>query len=181
MTARVENIQSYAFKSGDRLFFDTNIWFFINGPQADSSERQQRIYSQAYKEIISRGICIYIDVNVLSEFINRWARFAYNLWTEENGFVEFKQYRQLEEFKKVAEEISESVDQILIDCSVVTVRYEKAALNDFVDLFRTGAYDFNDPLLHHVCQKCGCTLVTDDADFIRSDIHILTANRSLLS
>ena len=49
-------------------------------------------------------------------------------------------------------------------------------LNDYA----TGDYDFNDQVITEICKNNGFTLITNDSDFKTQDIPILTANSKLL-
>ena len=41
--------------------------------------------------------------------------------------------------------------------------------------------DFNDQLIQKTCEKFGCVLATNDADFVSSPLDIISANRRLLN
>jgi len=180
----ISNIRQYSFSSQDRLFFDTNIWYFIYGPQGDPRDPRPIIYSKAYKEVISKDSKIYIDPLVLSEFINRFARFHYNLWNEElpeGQQVEFKTYRKSQEFKAVAQEIEMAVQAIMVDTKpvesglTVTPSFHKV-----IQDYGKGMSDFTDLMVVEICRRNTFTLVTDDSDYRVPDISVLTSNRSLL-
>ena len=83
MTHKVLDITTYKFTAKDRLFLDTNIWLYnycescsvspSYRPEVDS-------YSQALQDIHEKKSRIHIDVLVVSEFINRYARLK---WKQE--------------------------------------------------------------------------------------------------
>ncbi|MGH8547812.1 MAG: hypothetical protein ACRERU_04290 [Methylococcales bacterium] len=49
-----------------------------------------------------------------------------------------------------------------------------------IDEYAAGDSDFNDQVIAELCKKRGLKLVTDDGDFGRYEISIVTANRRLL-
>jgi len=176
------NIQRYSFTNQDRLFFDTNIWLYIYGPQGPSGERRQRIYSNAFRDIISLGIKIYIDVLVLSEFVNRTARFHYDLWCDENQTsVDYKDFRSMAEFKEIASGIEKDAQLILVDSKLIETGFTRMDLKTLLKTFENNQQDFNDLIIINVCHTNHLTLVTDDGDYGGANIPILTSNSRLLN
>ena len=54
-------------------------------------------------------------------------------------------------------------------------------MNDLLDDYAVGGFDFNDQVIAQLCKDKGLTLITNDGDFKGQDVTILTANRRLLS
>ncbi len=178
----VNNIQCYHFTDQDRLFFDANIWVYIYGPQTQTNRYQHRIYSGVYKDIISRGSKIYIDVVVLSELINRVARFHYNLWQEnQHKSIGYKEYRAMDEFKPIASDIKSIVHMILVDSKPVDTCFSQMDQRVLMDSFESENTDFNDLIIINVCRMNNLVLITHDSDMRNADIQILTSNRQLLN
>jgi predicted nucleic acid-binding protein len=174
------NIQRYIFSEQDRLFFDTNIWFFIYGPQSKLDGRQ-RIYSNAFHSIISNGGKIYIDILVLAEFINRVARFHYDIWCDENqSTLNYKEFRSSENFKSIAKEIEIASQMILLDSTQIETGFTKINISSLLTSFVQKQQDFNDLVIENICQINQLKLVTEDRDFKGTNIQILTSNRKLL-
>jgi predicted nucleic acid-binding protein len=176
------NIQQHSFSDQDRLFFDTNVWFFIYGPQTQSNERRQRIYSNAFRDIISHRSRIFIDVLVLAEFVNRMARFYFDLWCEENQLApEYKEFRSMNEFKPIASEIEQAAQMILVDSTPLESGFSRIDISALLRDFEKGQQDFNDLVIVKICQANHLTLVTDDSDFRSAALQILTSNSRLLN
>lgn len=175
----VNRIQSYTFSNKDRIIFDTNIWFFIHGPQSIDDQRQ-KIYSKAFHEIISNESKLYIDVLIMAEFVNRVARFYYDLWCEENNLsVDFKQFRTMEDCKQIVTEIEIAAQMILIDAKPIETGFSSMDISTVLTSFKECKHDFNDLIIIDLCRRNGLILVTDDSDFINADIDILTSNKKL--
>ena len=74
----VKEVEYYRFTSNDRLFLDANIWLLFYGPQIPR-DTWVDIYSQAFARILAAQSPIYIDVLIVSEFINTYARQKWQL------------------------------------------------------------------------------------------------------
>ena len=66
-------VQNYNFTSNDNLFLDTNIWLYLFGPRR-AVPSDMEIYSDMFNRIVNARCQIYIDIVVVSEFINAYAR-----------------------------------------------------------------------------------------------------------
>jgi len=71
------HIEEYTFAAADKLLFDANIWLYIYGPQGNPADQRTRVYSAALAKILAARSRIVLDVLILSEFINRYARLRY--------------------------------------------------------------------------------------------------------
>lgn len=180
MIPNVYSIENYTFTSKDRLFFDANIWIYLYFPST-SNDWKVRVYSYAYERIRKAQGRIYLDVLVLSEFINRVARIHYELVKDEMKFKNFKEYRRHSLYKETAEEISASVRGILKECNRLDSLFSTVDLIQIITEFETTASDFNDLMILEICRANELKLITHDADFHNRDVPILTANRRLLS
>ena len=119
MEYRAIDVSNYDFKPEDKLLLDTNIWLFVYGPP-QSDHKKVRIYSQALKDILTAQSYIYIDVLIISEFINRYARMKRKILAL--GDSRFKDFRKSLGFKQVAQAIAADLKCMLklcvhIDCA----------------------------------------------------------------
>ena len=67
-------IDLYDFTHRDELLVDTNIWLDIHGPQGTANNPRTRTYSRALARILRAKSRMYVDVLILTEFANRYAR-----------------------------------------------------------------------------------------------------------
>lgn len=177
------NIRSYSFGPEDRLFFDTNIWLEISNPFANAHGEKARVYSKAYQEIIHKGIKIFIDICVISEFINRCARLRFEQWKEENSNsaqVSFKTYRATDDYTETIRAVENAAQSFMADCAPLNTPFSHSALRRLISECGNSRHDFNDLLIAEVCKAHKLTLVTDDGDFRDLPIPILTYNSNLL-
>ena len=173
----VKEVSRYKFSSTDQLFLDANIWLCFYGPQQPQAPRYVKTYSDAFKRILSAQSHIHIDVLIVSEFINRCARLQWELAAP--SIKNFKDFRNNPYFKLHAQGIVDDVKRILKHCSRIESGFEKLSINDLLDSYASGGFDFNDQVIAELCKREGLTLVTHDGDFKDSGIPILTANRNL--
>ena len=181
MALIAEQIDNYSFKSTDNLFFDANIWFFLYGPNRPGDPRI-KIYSGAFKSILSAHSRILTDILVVSEFINRYARLRHQLLLRQRSDVprDFKQFRRTSFFKTIARDIAADTRKILGNCTRVESDFTTVDAESLIAGYEAGDSDFNDLMLVELCRARGFKLVTDDGDFSDKHITILTANKKLL-
>lgn len=171
------DVTSYNFTQNDELLLDTNVWLFVYGPQKPRNPKVET-YSQALAKILDAQCSIYIDVLIVSEFINAYARLKWQLVAPH--IKVFKVFRKSEEFKAVAQDIAADVRRVLKHCSRVENGFETSEIEGLMTEYAAGEYDFNDQIIVELCQRKGFKLVTDDGDFAGQEISIVTANRQLL-
>lgn len=180
MSSRTYRIDQYTYSANDNLLFDANIWLFLYGPQYSPTDRRVVAYSAAMKDILAAGSQIFIDVLVLSEFVNAVARFAYNTLPTKTKPGNFKAFRRSPDFKRVAKDIVVRCRRILGHCTRVESGFETLDTSTLLTEYEAGESDLNDQVLARLCESRGLTLVTDDADFGNRNVTVLTGNRRLL-
>ena len=180
MTRRAVEVSGYNFTSQDRLFLDANIWLYNFCPDAQPPKPSPKveIYSQAFAAILQAKSRIFIDVLVMAEFINRYARLR---WGNEAPDMAFKVFRNSADFTAVAREIACQSGRVMGLCDRVESGFAGLQMEDLLDTYSEGESDFNDQVIAELCKKEKLTLVTDDGDFQYPGMSILTANRRLLN
>lgn len=180
MPGKAQDINTYAFKDSDRLLLDTNVWMFVHGPTAPG-DRRVAIYSSALARILAAKATIHIDVLIVSEFVNRYARLRHSILQSTAGvFPDFKQFRSGAGFKLVAQDIADAIRRVLKDCTRAESGFASVDIGSLIDEYEKGESDFNDQMLAELCKSQGWTLVTDDGDFKGSGLDLVTANKKLL-
>lgn len=178
MAHKAEAVVSYKFNPADKLLLDTNIWLLVYGPQKPGDNRVA-VYSQALSKILAAQSPIYIDVLIVSEFINAYARLKWKLSPTPPS--DFKQFRKSGDFKPVAQDIAADVKRVLQHCTRIENGFDSLAIDALIDEYAVGDSDFNDQILATLCKKEGLKLVTDDGDFKNQGVAVITANRKLLA
>lgn len=180
MANRALALSTYQFSSRDELLFDANIWLFLHGPVPNQAG-VKRIgdYSTAFKKILVAGCRIFIDVLIVSEFINTYARLQWK--AGHNHGITFKQFRKSGAFKPIAKDIAAATHLILKHCQQVESGFPGLDMTALLNAYAMGDADFNDHVIAGLCRNKGLTLVTDDADFAGQNIPVLTANKRLLT
>jgi len=180
LTNQVYRINDYQFSATNSVLFDANVWLYIYGPTGNRDQRLQSTYTLALRRIRSVRGRIFLDVLVLSEFINAFSRFIYNELPQVRKPANFKTFRDSDRFKPVAAKIARKADKILDKCELTESGLTSVNLRGMVREYAAGEYDFNDQMLAELCKAKELILVTHDTDFSGDNLTILTANRRLL-
>ncbi len=96
MKYKTAEVLHYNFTSQDKFFLDANIWLYLFGPREPRNHWNQ-IYSQVFNRILNANSQIYIDVLVVSEFINAYARTQWRIVAPH--IRSFKDFRGSTDFK----------------------------------------------------------------------------------
>lgn len=184
MMHKATNIEHYSFSSTDKLLLDTNIWIYIYGQNSPTCH-EVNVYSQAFSNMIAAKSNIYIDVLIVSEFINRYARTRWEIDTKiqpgnNRPKKSYKDFRNSPNFKLAANEIVSIIKKILKDSSRIECNFNELEVDNLLTEFAAGGFDFNDQILTTLCKTHDLQLVTNDSDFNKFDIPILTSNKKLL-
>jgi len=176
------DIRRYSYSSLDHFLLDTNIWLAVHGPEP-ARDWSTDIYSAALRDMNKRGCGIWVDVVVLSEFINAYVRKEYDRICDklpDERLRGFKAIRNTPQFKQVAEEVAAAARTILKVATPCATGFEQADIDAVLSDFGACRLDFNDRVLVELCKARSFTLVTHDVDFRDSGVTVLTANRRLL-
>jgi predicted nucleic acid-binding protein len=178
MKNKAFDARSHQFSKSDAILVDANIWLYLNGP-ASTSARWANTYSSVFSRILSAGSFLFMDVLVLSEFINRFARLEMRRLQPHQR--DFKAFRGSTDFPPVARSIESQVNQILMVCRPVDHPFSEWKLSDLLNDFGSGTVDWNDQLITENCRKHGLAILTNDGDFTEGGISVFTANNRLLT
>ncbi|MGH7774721.1 MAG: PIN domain-containing protein [Candidatus Binatia bacterium] len=181
MAKNAEEISKYAFGPADELLLDANVWFFVYGPHRPGDPRAV-VYSGALARILNAKSRIYVDVLIVSEFVNAYARLRYNILRGRPGVPgDFKRFRKSSTFKAIAKDIAADVRKLLANCARVESGFGTLDIESLVTEYEQGDSDFNDLVLADLCKSKGLKLVTNDGDFKGKNVVVLTANKRLLN
>lgn len=175
------DIIGYPFSAADKLLFDANIWLYIYGPQGNPNDPKISTYSRAFNNAIKANSHLLVDVLIVSEFINRFARMEYYIYYPTKApRPEFKQYRNSPAFIPVAKAIIDALRKILKYASRIDNNFSGVDIDALMNEYENGGHDFNDQILIRLCQSHNLKLVTHDSDFKGKNVDILTSNPMIL-
>jgi predicted nucleic acid-binding protein len=181
MMSNAQDITSYQFSNADSLVFDTNVWLYIYGPQGSPVDFKSRAYSNAFANALRENSQIWVDVLVISEFVNRFARIEYDIqYPNKANRPDFKHFRNSPDFKPVAQTIVAAMRKILKFAARTESGLTSINVDALLAEFENGGCDFNDQILMRLCISQNLKLVTDDIDFKGKGVNILTANKRIL-
>ena len=178
MALNAVSVEKYDFQSQDELFLDANTWLYVYATQNPKSY-WVKVYSKAFERILIAKSCIYIDILVVSEFVNTYARLKWRL--NAPHIKTFKTFRKSDDFKTIAREIADNTKRVLGHCSKIESDFKTLRIDNLMNDYAAGYSDFNDQVITELCKRKGLKLITNDSDFKGQDITILTANKKLLS
>jgi predicted nucleic acid-binding protein len=181
VSGNIIDASRYAFSDKDRILVDANVWLYLFGPEPPNSVCA-RSYSSVFKRMQVAKSELFLDVLVLSEFINAYARRQHRV-LELDGKVSgsYKAFRDSTDFIPVAEAIyagvlqigkfAKPLDHALTACDLVAILAE----------FAKGSLDFNDQLIAACCKRHDLALLTNDSDLGSVGIRVFTTNPGLLA
>lgn len=181
MSKQIYRIESYTFNQTDVVLFDANVWMYLYSPQGEQYPKLKAKYESGLRRIRGAKGRIFIDVLVLSEFINAYARFVYNDLPSATKPANFKRFRKSADFKLVAEDIAKYSRRILEKTERTESGFESVDVRSLINEFAAGEVDFNDQMLAELCGANNLKLVTHDVDFEGENLTILTANPKLIA
>ena len=176
----VQEVQAHHFSDKDRLFLDANVWLLLYGPVASYRQKEAAAYSRALRDALMVGSAVHVDVLVMSEFVNRYARMEQRRSSRFQR-ADFKAYRSDPEFVPVARAICKEARRIAGHVKCCASSFADSDVQATLAAFESGQSDFNDLVIAQTCAQNGLVLITDDADFAGAGIQILTANLRLLN
>lgn len=181
MTAKVIDAFRYGYSDSDRILIDANVWLYLFGPKPLDSPAA-RSYSAVFKAIQVAKTSVFLDVLVLSEFVNRFARDQHRVLAVPGAAIssDFKTFRDSPDFVQVAEAIQTSVLKIGRFAKAIDHPLSTFDLPALLADFAKGSRDLNDQLLSETCKKHRLALLSNDADLSHAAITLLTTNPHLL-
>ncbi len=179
MRNRAIDARIHSFDDKDDILPDANFWLYLYGPAADPTQWTVQTYSKIFSRLLVAGSKLFLDVLVLSEFINKFARLEMRRLKPTQ--TDFKAFRSSTDFPTVAAGIKNQVQQILTVCNPLDHPFSEWKHDDLLKDFGTGSVDWNDQLIIENCRKHGLAVLTNDKDFTTGGISVFTANGKLLS
>lgn len=189
MAFLIESAKGHAIKADALYFFDSNIWIkIITSPQLPS--HKDRIYQQLFEKVIlNKKAKIVVPLILMSEVINRILRDVYMVtYANAKGIKGgippsyFKMvFRPTAEYltgyHEIIDEFKTYGDHIIFVNDGFSTDVDTANVLDNV----CDKFDFNDNFYFELAKSRGYYVVTDDGDFWREDVKIITQNADLLA
>jgi len=183
---RAFSAAGYAFKKGERVLVDANVWLFLQPPAAQPPKAYTRAYSTAFKNLVLAEAEPVLDALILSEYLNRYWQIEWRAWEKINPglavrYPYAKDFRKSPYFTPIAQNAIAEAKCIRGLCGVRETPLHLTDLNDVLSEFAAGTFDFNDGVLLESCRLRGWKMLTDDGDMTKGGIEVLTANQRLIA
>jgi len=173
------DVTTHLFDKTAAYFIDANVWLYVFGPMPPSDWRS-RVYSNAWKRLLTSGANVFIDVLVASEIMNRWARIEYARLGGDVKFGSFKDFRSTPDFRSVASDITATLRSILKYAKRTGTPFANVNLEATLNDFAAGTMDFVDSLICESCRAKPFILITHDGDMKVDGVDVVTGNKRLL-
>ena len=182
MKNKVIDAISYRFSPTDKIVFDANILVSLFSDLEPPDSRPVLKYSQVLKLIRQANAQILLDVLVMSEYVNVCVKKHYNLALSQGDIYDNpKKFRQSAKFPAIASGIAASAKKIVEFSKPIDHPFSQWPINDILNEYSAGQSDLNDQFIVELCQKEKALLLTNDADFTKGGITVLTTNTKLLA
>ncbi len=163
-----------------QIFFDANILLYIFWFTGYSSREKQ--YSVIFKGLLNQKNEMFVDFIVISEVINRAIRIEYEKYLQQQNIskekLPFKKYRDTQEGQEALKDIYQVVKGKIINKFGISGKaFSKSDIESFLQL---NLLDFSDKGIVSLCKENNFVLLTNDKDFVCTDLEILTSNPVLL-
>ena len=172
-------ISKYTVGPTEEFFFDTNVWMFIFAPLAGSRREKQKAYSGFLGEILSRGAMIWINSQVVAEYINGCLRLEFKQWKDQNKIIDadFKRdFRPTKEYANALTSAKSQISAILQKCTRQSDDFTAIDINAIIKSMGTSC-DYGDAIIIDLCKRKKYKLVTDDGDMTKDELpfDVITA------
>ena len=190
MPNQIHNAANYSFTEKDRICFDTNIWFYLLPSPAQKRDTCADAYTKTIHCIIRSNATIIVDISILSEYLNRYARMEWDAYEKDTAtqehFRRFKDFRNSDYFKPIAEGAARSASKIIARCKQMIIQPavgDKFEIEHILEDYGAAKCDFADAVLAETCRIHQYKIFTNDDDFGRIDygIEVITHNSNLLT
>ena len=164
-------ISKYTVGPSEEFFFDTNVWMFIFAPLAGAKSDKQKAYSSLLKEIITRGATIWINSQVVAEYINRCLHLEFDQWKERTGNLgaKFKKdFRSTPEYKSALNDAKSNIFVILQKSERHPDDFHSINIDSIIASMGASC-DYGDAIIVDLCKRKKFKLVTDDGDMSKTE------------
>jgi len=183
----IRDARKATFDAAHPVFFDANVWLSLYAPPSGGNDPWAAHYSVVLNRIIENKVPVFLDATVLSEYLNRYCRIefqAYEDYEHPKDKRTFKEFRTQDfgTYKPIATDAASRVREMFEIPTIKRINGDFAKMNisAMLDEFEQGKSDWNDQQIVDLCQRNGCALLTNDADFKDASIDILTCHSKLL-
>jgi hypothetical protein len=151
--------------SRDCFMFDTNVWILLFHPLGNQNQKDQTIYSDFFKSLLSAKSTIVINSLLLSEYVNACLKMDFKQWAKKQGRgVDYKRdYCKSEQYKITYQIVKANCFKIEKFVEKFPDDFHKFKLSDIED--KWGLADFNDCYFYWLSKSKNFFLVTNDSDF----------------
>ncbi|HAH62817.1 MAG TPA: twitching motility protein PilT [Treponema sp.] len=163
------------------VFFDANVLIYLFWPNPQQTWQQK--YSLIYGRLLKQKNPLVVNISVLSEVINRILRIEYDNYCKKNTIQKeqfpFKSYRDTPDGIDAQKLIYDIIKEKVL--SVFALSEKSITVEELKQMLLVDSLDFGDKIITLQCKEKQYILLTNDNDFLQSDIDILSANSKIFT
>jgi len=166
--------------SDRQIFFDANILIYLFWPTG--SQEWESKYSSIFGKLLKQNNKMVVDFIVISEVVNRAIRSEYQNFLDSNSLtirdLPYKKYRDSNDGQEALKDIYLILQKNVIDkFDIADKSFDKKEIEK---LLHIDNLDFSDKAIVEICKEQGFVLLTNDKDFAKSDLEILSSHPALV-
>ncbi len=168
--ANILDAKKQSFFPEDNIMIDTNVWIYMEGPEAAAHDRG---YSDIYYQMLESGAKLYVNFSIISEFINHSIYLSYDSFRIKRGFTRkefpFKNcYKKEQDFKEHYAICLGTVEEDILSKATLITTYSDSGKKAFEDSKKLGnILDFNDFIIIEDSLRNNCKVLTADGDYAK--------------
>ena len=164
-----------------KIFLDANILIYLFGFGTPTSANWESQYAKLYTQLNNQNNTFVVDYIVVSEFVNRAIKIEYDNYLISNNLdknsLPYKNYRNSLDGQEALKDIYITLnDEILDEFEVIEKSYSK---DDLKIMCSVDELDFSDKAIIKICEDNQFILLTNDTDFKKSSIDIISCHRKM--
>ncbi len=183
------NIQQYHPHHSDKIFVDTNVWFWMTYAASNEIETENRPlryqtlkYPELIEKILDSGANLYHSPLTLTELSNIIDRTECEIFNTENAHImSRKKFRDIDDSRnKVIEEIKSAWHFVNGISTCIDTNLNKTLADKSLETFASCKLDAYDSFFVRIMQENGVDrILTDDRDFLTvNGLKIMTFRKS---
>lgn len=189
MAYKIESVFNHKIVSGNYYFLDANIWINILTAPQTPSYRIKSYLDFFEKLLITKDVKIVMPMLLISEVVNRVIRDVnYHSFLKKNGLnysnVDRTYFKEkfrpsqdyIDSYNVLIDDINSYNPIIEFVSDGLGVELSNHDILENIDQY----FDFNDNFYYQLAIKRNYIVVTDDGDFWRENVVIITNNKTLL-
>lgn len=164
--AKLIDINSNFIASGQSVILDTNVWLYLFSPY----NQYDYGYSDVLEKLLQSKIKILISPLILSEYVNRVCRQAFESYRQSQPKVGYKkEFRPSSQYKLAFKLAQQSVLEEILPLSTLVQLTDEDVLQSVES---PELADLNDDIILNTANRLNASIITHDKDFKNTNRNV---------